>query len=188
VTNACDNPLNNDRAWALFYRDNKSLDEIATALNCPVEEIRGIRSILDQFTDLFAKMENLSARERLVAMQTIEKLSGELDIERTLNANLAEALDQMTGRKKAEAEARRRKERRGVKLRRNRNYLQSVQLGLVKGLWFAPTTFWHSIKEPLMGIAGGILMLIANLLAWCITVTVVPVAGLLGCVSSKEKV
>jgi len=155
------NPLSSDRAWALFYRDGLPTEKVAALLGCSVEDIEGLKRPLDRVFDVAADL--LTKKQA-----AIDDLNVELENCGKTMLNLAKALDDATGRKKAEREATKQTNLLRVKLGRNQNYWQSVKLGLREAIWWAPTTLILPLRMPLQTATTGVFVLVVHLLTWVV--------------------
>lgn len=181
-------PLNDDRVWAAFYRDNKTVEQIAAEFGYKLEAIEGVRSILQQFTETFQRFHDITARERAVLVNTIDGLHHRLIEQDKTLINLAAALDAVTERKRAERAAKRKEEAKKLRVGRNRNYWQSVTLGFQRGLWMAPSVLVGSLREPLLGTIFMGATLIFRLVQFLLGIVGIPILGLLGLISPPPKI
>jgi hypothetical protein len=166
-------PLDNDRAWALFYRDSKDLDYIAAELGCDKDDLMDlhvpIKSIMDHSLDVIGKLKTI-----------IDIASNQLRNQEKTIDNLVEALDAVTGRKKAEAEAAKRKGTPRVKFGKNSDWLQSVRMGIAESIWWAPVSLWQCLRTPLFAVVMGLLSIIGQLLGWTVARFLLLGLGLFG--------
>jgi hypothetical protein len=181
------NSVNDDRVWARFYRDNRRVEEIAEEFGYSVEQIDGVRKPLVHFTETITKLDRIFASERRQLVDAIHNLQHERLEDSKVMTNLADALDALSGRKQAEREAKRKEEAKKLKVRRNGNYLQSVKLGLHRGLWLAPTVLLSALREPILGLFGSAAMLVFRLTMFVLGCIGMPVLGLLGMISPAPK-
>lgn len=178
--------LTNDRAWALYYRDRMSFDQIATALNCDPSELKPIAAPIKIVVDQ-AIATSVMLRAGLQAQSTeIERQRHEIAEQDKLLTNLTDALDDLTGRKKAEAAAAKKAAAARFKFGKNPNYLQSVGIALKEGIWMAPLSLVRTMKMPVVAFLGGALSIPVTLIV-CIALSLATVgAGLIGRVSPPK--
>lgn len=154
---------NNDRAWALYYRDHKSIREICEELGWELADgealdanLRALVAMCEEGTAIRDK--HIGALQRHVdwLMVQIEAFKHRVENDDKLLTNLADALDMMTGRKQAEAAAAKLAQATRVQFKRGGNWLQSVKLGLAECVWWAPLSLLQILREPvtLLGVAS----------------------------------
>ena len=167
------NPLSSDRAWALYYRDGMALSDIAAQLGCAEAEVQPLsRPIIELIGHTVDQV--------LTSRGKVAELERELENCGKTMLNLAKALDDATGRKKAERETVKQATFLRVKLGRNQNYWQSVKLGLREAIWWAPTTLILPLRMPLQTATTGVVVLAVHLLTWIVLRPGFLIAGLSG--------
>lgn len=173
-------PKLDDRAWAMFYRDGLTHVEIAEKIGCKPEDLFGIdapiTSVVDHSIGLIRSMQaGLIANDHLIQEQS-------KSIE-----NLVEALNNVTGLKKAEAAKRRKNQPAQLQFGRNANYLKSAWIGLQFGIWNAPIALFSMVKPYVTGLIASAVMLPLCLIGWIVEQLVVLVLGLCGLLREKPQ-
>lgn len=170
----------NDRAWALYYRDKKSIADIAEELGWERSDLANIDHNVRAIVELGIhaseiQRRHIKALENHVMMQQLR-----IDNDAKLLDNMADMLDAMTGRKKAEAEAKKLAKRVRFQFKQGGNRWQSVKLGLAESIWFAPLSLLHVLQEPVQVIFYGLVGLVVRLAVWLYLRPKLIIMGLLG--------
>lgn len=152
--------LDTDRPWALFFRDGKSVEEIAEILGVTPDEVQNrVNAPINAIVSRTIAMVSDNATQRVLQYQK----QADKIVENVLEANASL-------REKLKAERKRKSIRfiheLPVEFKRNENRWAAIKLGLREGIWNAPYHLLRNVGGPLTGVIATAVMCCIGAVVW----------------------